>query len=346
LLIFPPWINKFYILDLQPKNSMIRWLVDQGQTVFVVSWVNPDRDLADATFETYMREGIFEAAQAACKAADVDQVNAVGYCIGGTLLSTALAWMARRGETFIKSATFFAAQADFELAGELKIFTDDAGIKYIEDRIETAGGVLDSQAMADTFNALRSNDLIWNYVVDNYYMGKKPPPFDLLYWNSDQTRMPAALHLFYLRRFYHDNALAKGEMTLLGEKLDLHDVKIPIFMQAAREDHIAPAPSIYRTAKLWGGPVEFLLAGSGHIAGVINHPDAKKYQHWTNADLPGSVDQWIKGAHEHPGSWWPHWRDWLAKQAGDKVPARIPGDGALPVLGDAPGEYVKVKSAA
>jgi len=325
---------------------MIRWLVDQGQTVFVVSWVNPDRDLATATFETYMREGIFEAAQAACKAANVSQVNAVGYCIGGTLLATALAWMARRGETFIKSATFFAAQADFELAGELKVFTDDAGIKYIEDRIETQGGVLDSQAMADTFNALRSNDLIWNYVVDNYYLGKKPPPFDLLYWNSDQTRMPAALHLFYLRRFYHDNALAKGEMTLLGETLNLHDVTIPIFMQAAREDHIAPAASIYRTAKLWGGPVEFLLAGSGHIAGVINHPDAKKYQHWINTNLPVSVDQWITGAQEQPGSWWPHWQEWLAKQGGAKVPARTPGDGALPALGDAPGEYVKVKSAA
>jgi polyhydroxyalkanoate synthase subunit PhaC len=342
LLIFPPWINKFYILDLQQKNSMIRWLVGQGVTVFVVSWVNPDERLTEATFETYMQEGIFEAVGAACEAAAVEQINAVGYCIGGTLLSAALAYMARKKDNRIKSATFFAAQADFELAGELKVFTDNAAIDYVAARMDEAGGVLDSQVMADTFNALRSNDLVWNYVVDNYYLGKRPPPFDLLFWNADQTRMPRALHLFYLRRFYRDNALAKGELELLGETLDLADVKIPIYMQAAKEDHIAPAVSVYRTARLFGGPVEFMMAGSGHIAGVINHPDAKKYQHWVNPWLPPTFEQWVQDASERAGSWWPHWHNWLKDYSGAMVPAREP-QGAL---ADAPGTYVKVKSAA
>jgi polyhydroxyalkanoate synthase len=345
LLIFPPWINKFYILDLQAKNSMIRWLSSQGHTVFVASWVNPDATMAKASFETYLEKGILEAVSEACKAARVDQVNTVGYCIGGTLLSSALAYMARKGDERVKSATFFAAQTDFELAGELKIFTDDPALKYIEERIDQAGGVLDSQAMADTFNALRSNDLIWNYVVDNYYMGKRPPPFDLLYWNSDQTRMPAALHLFYLKRFYHDNALAKGELTLLDQQLNLGDVKTPVYMQSAKEDHIAPARSVYRSAKLFGGPVEFILAGSGHIAGVINHPAAKKYQHWVNPWLPATFEEWFADAEERPGSWWPHWNAWLSTYAGGKVPARKPGEHGK-VLGDAPGEYVLVKSVA
>lgn len=344
LLIFPPWINKFYIMDLQPKNSLIRWLVAQGNTVFVVSWINPDESLADATFEDYMREGVYEAVEAVQKATSVAAMNTVGYCIGGTLLSAALAHMARKGDRRIQSATFFASQSDFELAGDLRVFTDEAGIKYLEDRIESQGGVLDAQAMADTFNALRSNDLIWNYVVDNYYLGNNPPPFDLLFWNSDQTRMPKTLHLFYLKRFYNDNAFAKGELTLLGERLSLKDVVIPVFLQAAREDHIAPYPSVYRTARLFGGPAEFMLSGSGHIAGVINHPDAKRYQHWTNEALPPTVEEWLAGAVEHPGSWWPHWDNWLARRSGPQVKARQPGEGALKPLGDAPGEYVKVRS--
>jgi polyhydroxyalkanoate synthase len=345
LLIFPPWINKFYILDLQPKNSMIRWLAGQGHTVFVVSWVNPDRKMARKTFEDYMRQGVFEAVEQVLKAANAKQVNTVGYCIGGTLLASSLAYMAKKGDTRIKSATFFAAQTDFELAGDLKVFTGESGIKYIEDKIEEAGGVLESQAMADTFNALRSNDLVWNYVIDNYYMGKRPPPFDLLYWNSDQTRMPANLHLFYLRRFYHDNALSKGELELLGERLDLGDVKIPIYMQAAKEDHIAPARSVYRSAKLFGGPTEFMMAGSGHIAGVINHPDAKKYQHWVNPYLPANFEAWSKDAEERPGSWWPHWQHWLSELAGKKIAARKPGQNGMEILADAPGTYVRVKSA-
>jgi len=346
LLIFPPWINKFYILDLQPKNSMIKWLTDQGHTVFLVSWVNPDEDMADATFEDYMREGVYAATQAVKEAAGVDRMNAVGYCIGGTLLSASLAHMAKSGDTSIQSATFFAAQADFKLAGDLLVFSDDQAIKFLEDKMDQAGGVLDAQTMADTFNSLRSNDLIWNYVVDNYYIGKQPPPFDLLYWNADQTRMPKALHLFYLRKFYRDHALSEGKLELLGEKLSLKDVTIPIFMQSSKEDHIAPAASVYRSALSFGGPVEYIIAGSGHIAGVINHPSANKYQYWTNPNLKGALEDWQAFATEHPGSWWPHWDAWLRKISGPDVDARHPGDGELQPLGDAPGEYVKVRSSA
>jgi polyhydroxyalkanoate synthase len=344
LLIFPPWINKFYIMDLQPKNSLIKWLVAQGHTVFVASWVNPDAELAALTFEDYMRDGIFAAVDAVEKATDHHRVNAVGYCIGGTLLAATLAYMARKKDARIQSATFFAAQTDFKLAGELLVFADDPSVEYVEERIEAKGGFLDAQAMADTFNSLRANDLIWNYVVENYYMGNNPAPFDLLFWNSDQTRMPRALHMFYLRRMYQDNALAEGELTLLGEPISLANVKIPIFMQSSKEDHIAPFASVYRGAKCFGGKVQFMMAGSGHIAGVINHPDAKKYQHWVNERLPDTVEEWQDGAVEHPGSWWPHWHAWLAKMSGPMIPARQPGDGELEVLGDAPGTYVTVKS--
>lgn len=344
LLIFPPWINKFYILDLQPKNSMIRWLVSQGHTVFVASWVNPDADMASKTFEDYIEEGVFAGLDAACKAAGVKAVNTVGYCIGGTLLASALAVMAQRKDKRIKSATFFAAQMDFEHAGELKVFTDEPSLRYIEQRIEAKGGFLDAQAMADTFNSLRSNDLIWSFVVDNYYLGRKPAPFDLLYWNADQTRMPHALHMFYLRRFYRDNALSRGELELFGAPVSLKDVKVPVFLQSSKEDHIAPFRSVYASAQQFGGPVEFLMAGSGHIAGVINHPDANKYQHWVNSQLPASPEAWQAGAKEHPGSWWPYWQQWLAQRAGGKVPARDPASGPLTPLGDAPGEYVRVRS--
>jgi polyhydroxyalkanoate synthase len=345
LLIFPPWINKFYIMDLQPKNSLIRWLVSQGHTVFVAAWVNPDSELAALGFEDYMREGVLAAVDAVQEAIDVPAMNTVGYCIGGTLLSATLAYMAAKKDKRIQSATFFAAQTDFEKAGELLVFSDDPGIRYVRERIECKGGFLDAQAMADTFNALRANDLIWNYIVENYYMGKDPAPFDLLYWNSDQTRMPQALHLFYLNKMYKENALAKGQLTLLGERIDLGKVKIPIYMQAAKEDHIAPFASVYRGAKLFGGDVRFLLAGSGHIAGVINHPDAKKYQHWVKEDLADTAEAWLEGAEERPGSWWPNWHDWMAKISGKQVDARTPGAGGLPALADAPGTYVKIRSA-
>jgi len=344
LLIFPPWINKFYILDLQPKNSMIRWLVAKGYTVFLVSWVNPGEEMANATFEDYMREGVYEAVAAAKRAADAPKLNTVGYCIGGTLLAASLAHMAKTHDASIASATFFAAQADFKCAGDLLIFTDPNALEFLEEKMDEHGGVLDAQTMADTFNSLRSNDLIWNYVVDNYYIGKHPPPFDLLYWNADQTRMPKALHLYYLRKFYRDNALTEGKLTVLGEKLSLKDVTIPIFMQSSKEDHIAPAVSVYRSALAFGGPVEFLLAGSGHIAGVINHPDAHKYQYWSNPNLKGGLEDWQAFAVEHPGSWWPYWDQWLSKLSGPSVSARIPGEGPLPALGEAPGTYVKVRS--
>jgi polyhydroxyalkanoate synthase subunit PhaC len=344
LLIFPPWINKFYILDLRPENSMIRWLTDQGFTVFVASWVNPDVRLAGKTFEDYMREGIYAATDAVMEQTDTDKVNTVGYCIGGTLLSSTLAHMAAKNDERIGSATFFAAQQDFAEAGDLLLFTNEEWIGDLEKQMDAAGGVLPGQAMAETFNALRANDLIWSFFVNNYLMGKEPKPFDLLFWNSDQTRMPKALHLFYLRKFYGENALAKGELTLDNVKLDLSKVKTPVYVQSSKEDHIAPARSVYRGARLFGGPVTFTLAGSGHIAGVINAPVANKYQHWTNTALPESVEQWMEGAKESPGSWWPHWAEWLREKSGGLVPARDPAKGKLKPIEDAPGAYVKVKS--
>ena len=344
LLIFPPWINKFYILDLRPENSMIRWLTGQGFTVFVASWVNPDQALAAKTFEDYMFEGIYDATQQVVTQCGVDRVNTVGYCIGGTLLSVALAHMAAKGDKRINSATFFAAQQDFAEAGDLLLFTNEEWLKSIEQQMDAAGGFLPSQSMADTFNALRGNDLIWSFFVSNYLMGKEPRPFDLLFWNADQTRMPKALHLFYLRNFYKDNALTQGKLTLGGEHLDLSKVKIPVYVQSSKDDHIAPYRSVYRGAKAFGGPVTFTMAGSGHIAGVINHPDAKKYQHWINDALPTDVGAWIAGAKEQPGSWWPHWAAWLKARSGDQVPARDPIKGPLKPLEDAPGSFVLVKS--
>jgi len=344
MLIFPPWINKFYILDLRPENSMIRWLTSQGITVFVTSWVNPDATLATRTFEDYLKEGIYAATDAVMRQAGVSQVNTVGYCIGGTLLSCALAHMAARGDTRIASATFFAAQQDFSEAGDLLLFTNEEWLQQLEGMMDASGGVLSGQAMADTFNALRSNDLIWSFFVNNYLMGKEPRPFDLLFWNADQTRMPKTLHLFYLRKFYGENALAKGELVLDNVRLDLGKVKTPIYVQSSREDHIAPYRSVYKGAKLFGGPVNFMMAGSGHIAGVINHPDARKYQHWTNPELPATVEEWMAGAVEHPGSWWPEWMTWLKARSGGEIPARDPAKGPLKPLEDAPGSYVKVKS--
>jgi polyhydroxyalkanoate synthase len=344
LVIFPPWINKFYILDLRPENSMIRWLTAQGFTVFVASWVNPDGRLADRTFEDYMQLGIYEGTAAAMKQAGVDRVNTVGYCIGGTLLSATLAHMAAKGDSRIASATFFAAQQDFSEAGDLLLFTSEEWLSDLEKLMEAGGGVLAGQTMADTFNMLRSNDLIWSFFVSNYLLGKEPKPFDLLFWNSDQTRMPRTLHLYYLRRFYGDNALARGELELDGVKLDLGQVKTPVYVQSSKEDHIAPARSVYRGARLFGGPTTFTLAGSGHIAGVINAPVAKKYQHWTHDTLPESLEAWQAGAVEAPGSWWPHWAEWLKSRSGGLVPARDPSAGPLPALEDAPGSYVKVTS--
>ncbi|PHS26068.1 MAG: class I poly(R)-hydroxyalkanoic acid synthase [Robiginitomaculum sp.] len=348
LVIFPPWINKYYILDLRPEQSMIRWLVNKGYSVFVVSWVNPDSALKDKSFEDYMQDGIFAALNAIKAATGEPCVNAVGYCIGGTLLAASLAYMAAKDDQRIATATFFAAQSDFSEAGDLRVFCDDAGLNEIERRMDEGGGILDGASMAEAFNLLRPNDLIWSHVISNYMLGQDPRPFDLLYWNADCTRMPKALHLQYLRTFYQKNAYAKGEMVLAGVKLDPASITIPMYIQSSREDHIAPANSVYRSARLYGGAgagkVRFMMSGSGHIAGVINPPAAKKYQYWTNTALPAGIGDWKDGAEEHPGSWWPDWHNWLKVKSGKKVPARTPGEGALPAIENAPGRYVKVKS--
>lgn len=345
LLIAPPWINKYYILDLREKNSMVRWLTKQGFTVFLISWVNPGPELKDKTFEDYMHEGLFAAIDAIEQATGETSVNTVGYCVGGTMLASALAYLEATGKPErIASATFFAAQTDFELAGDLLLFIDDEWMKEIERLMDAQGGVLDGRTMADTFNLLRSNDLVWSFTINNYLLGRQPQAFDLLFWNADQTRMPKALHLWYLDNMYKNNRLSKGELSMDNVKLDLGAVKTPIYMQASRDDHIAPYPSVYKGAKRFGGPVRFMMAGSGHIAGVINHPDANKYQHWTNDALPDTVDEWLAGAEEHPGSWWLDWRSWLYERSGDNVPARVPGDGQLDVIRPAPGENVLVRS--
>ena len=344
LLIFPPWINKFYILDLRPENSFIRWLTAQGYTVFVVSWANPDKSQAELGFEDYMQDGIFAALDAVKQATGATDPNCVGYCIGGTLLAATLAYMAQKKDTRIHSATFWAAQTDFSEAGDLSIFVDDVQLGALQQQMQSAGGLLEGSKMGGAFNMLRANDLIWSFVINNYMLGKQAVPFDLLYWNSDTTRMPEKLHLSYLRECYQKNALALGKMMLDGVTLDLSKVKVPVYLQSAREDHIAPARSVFKAVHLFGGPVRFILAGSGHIAGVINPPAANKYQYWIGEKTAADFDAWLPSAKEHAGSWWPDWDAWLAKLSGAQIPARQPGDGKLKVLGDAPGTYVKVKA--
>src|SRR5450755_4364958 len=327
LLIVPPWINKFYILDLKPEKSYIKWCVDQGMTVFVISWVNPDANLAGKGFDQYMTEGPIAALDAIEAATGEKKVHAIGYCVGGTLLAITLAYLAAKKKNRVLSATMFAAQVDFNFAGDLKVFVDEERIQQLEAHMKEQG-YLEASSMANTFNLLRSNDLIWPYVVNNYLRGKKPFPFDILFWNSDATRMPAANHSFYLRNFYLDNKLSQGKLAIGGVKLDLHKVTIPIYNLATREDHIAPAKSVLEGSKYFGGPVIFVLAGSGHIAGVINPPTKPKYQYWIGAAPSGSdVDKWVAGATEHPGSWWPHWFEWLKRQGSETVPAREIGGG-------------------
>lgn len=342
LLIVPPWINKFYILDLNPEKSFIRWCVEQGLTVFCISWVNPDTRHATKDFESYMREGIFAALDAIREATGEKKVSAIGYCVGGTLLGVTLGYMAAVGDKRIESATFFTTQVDFSQAGELSVFVDEEQIRSIEEQMSRTG-YLDGSRMAGAFNMLRPNDLIWSYAVNNYLKGKAPSPFDLLYWNSDSTRMPAANHSFYLRNCYLDNKLSKGEMVIGGKRLDLKKVTIPIYNLATREDHIAPSASVFIGSQCFGGPVEHVVAGSGHIAGVVNPPAKVKYQYWTNGPAKGSLEAWMAKATEHPGSWWPHWFGWLESQAPRKVKAREPGGGKLEPLADAPGTYVKVR---
>jgi polyhydroxyalkanoate synthase len=343
LLIVPPWINKYYILDLTPQKSFVKFAVDQGFTVFVISWVNPDERLKDKTFEDYIFGGLLAATEAVKRETGVEKINVLGYCVGGTLLATALAYLAARGEEPYRSATFLAAQVDFSEAGDLLVFIDDTQLKALEEMM-CERGYLDGSRMATVFNLLRPKDLIWPYIVNNYLLGRKPIPFDLLYWNQDSTRMPAANHNFYLREFYHENKLAKGEMVIAGTRLDMRKVKLPVFELATKEDHIAPARSVFKGAKFFGGPVEFVLAGSGHIAGVINPPDTKrvKYQYWTNRSNAATLEDWLAGAKETPGSWWPYWSQWLARHSGGFVDARVPG-ARLGVIEDAPGSYVKVR---
>jgi polyhydroxyalkanoate synthase len=344
LLIVPPWINKFYILDLRQENSFIKWASEQGYTVFVISWVNPDERLAQRGFEDYMFEGPLAALNAIEEATGEREVTAIGYCIGGTLMGATLAYMAAKEDDRIKACTFFAAQVDFSEAGELSIFVDEEQLEAIENTMAKRG-YLEANQMATTFNMLRANDLIWSFVVNNYLLGKDPFPFDLLYWNSDATRMPIAMHMFYLRECYQNNLLSKpGGVTLGGVPIDLRKVSIPIYLQSSKDDHIAPYRSVFKATQIYSGPVRFMMAGSGHIAGVINHPNAKKYQHWLNDKKAKTVEEWIAGATEHPGSWWHDWHAWLSKKSGPLVPARVPGDGKLAPIEDAPGSYVKVRA--
>jgi polyhydroxyalkanoate synthase subunit PhaC len=342
LLIVPPWINKFYVLDLTPEKSFIKWCVDQGITVFCISWVNPDAHLAKKSFEDYVHEGPLAALDAIKLAIGEDKVHTVGYCVGGTLLAITLAVMAARHDERVASATLFASQVDFTYAGDLKVFVDEEQISALERQMAERG-YLEGKTMATVFNMLRSNDLVWPYVINNYLKGKAPFPFDLLYWNSDATRMPAANHSFYMRNCYLENKLAKGQMVIDGAPINLKSVTVPIYNLATREDHIAPAKSVLLGCKFFGGPVRFVMAGSGHIAGVVNPPAKNKYQYWTgqrprNADLDG----WLAKAKEYPGSWWPDWLVWLTRQGPTEVPARIPGEGALKAIEDAPGSYVRV----
>jgi polyhydroxyalkanoate synthase len=343
LLIVPPWINKFYILDLTPEKSFIKWCVDQGLTVFVVSWVNPDAHLAAKSFEQYMTEGPLAALNAIEAATGEKKVHAIGYCVGGTLLAITLAYLAAQKKDRVLSATMFAAQVDFTFSGDLKVFVDEERIAQLEVHMKEQG-YLEASRMANTFNMLRSNDLIWPYVVNNYLRGKKPFPFDILFWNADATRMPAANHSFYLRNCYLDNNFTKGALEIAGVKLDLHKVKVPVYNLATREDHIAPAKSVLYGSQYFGGAVKYVLAGSGHIAGVVNPPAKAKYQYWTGAAPAGAdVEQWMKSATEHAGSWWPDWLAWLTDKGAQTVPARPIGGGKLKAIEDAPGSYVKVQ---
>ncbi|MBZ0325941.1 MAG: alpha/beta fold hydrolase, partial [Alphaproteobacteria bacterium] len=334
--------NKFYILDLQPANSFVRWAVAQGLTVFVISWVNPDAELAEKDFEDYMVEGPLAALDAIEAATGTREVNAIGYCLGGTLLASTLAYMAATGDRRITSATFFVSLVDFAEPGELSVFIDDEQLAALEARMEERG-FLEGHEMATTFNMLRANDLIWSFAVNNYLLGKEPFPFDLLYWNSDSTRMPAAMHSFYLRNMYQANKLREpGGITLKGVPIDLGKVDIPVYILATNDDHIAPWKACYAATRLYSGNRRFVLSGSGHIAGVINPPaDKAKYGHWTNTDLPDDPDAWLAGAKAHAGSWWPDWWKWVVRKAGAEVPARVPGDGKLDPIEDAPGSYVR-----
>src|SRR6185437_9619792 len=343
LLIIPPWINKYYILDLRPDNSFVKWAVGQGHTVFVISWVNPNETLAQKAFEDYMLEGPLAALDAMAAATGEREANVIGYCLGGTLLAATLAYMAAKRDRRIKSATYFVTMVDFAEAGELSVFIDEEQLTALEERM-SAKGYLEARDMHTTFNMLRANDLIWSFVVNNYLLGKQPFPFDLLYWNADSTRMPAAMHSFYLRKMYQRNLLVKpGGITLGGVPIDLRKVRTPSFLLSTREDHIAPWRSTYAATQIYSGPIKFVLSASGHIAGVVN-PPGSKYGHWENESNPPAPEDWLAVATQVPDSWWPGWELWVSQYAGGEVPARHPGDGRLTPIEEAPGSYVKLRA--
>jgi polyhydroxyalkanoate synthase len=344
LLIIPPWINKYYILDLREKNSFIRWAVGEGMTLFVVSWVNPDARLAHKDFEHYLTEGTLAALDAIEKATGEKSVNVIGYCLGGTLLAATLGYMTAKKDKRIASATFMTSLIDFTAAGELEVFIDEAQVAALEKKMAEKG-YLEGGEMANTFNLLRANDLIWTFVINNYLLGRDPFPFDLLHWNCDSTRMPAKMHSFYLRNMYMKNLLRKpGGLTLDGVKIDLSKVAVPTYFVSAIEDHIAPWKTTYAGPQILGGKSRFVLSGSGHIAGMINPPIAEKYGYWTNTEMPDDPAAWFTDATQHGGSWWPDWRRWVSPYLGREVPARVPGKGKLKVVEAAPGSYARIRA--
>ncbi len=341
-LFISPWINKFYIMDMRPKNSMVKWMVDQGFTVFMTSWINPDERLAHKTFDDYLLACV-EAMDAIEQATGEREINAAGYCLGGTLLLSTLAYLAAKDDQRVKSAICFACMTDFSEPGELEVFIDEELITLLEKQMGERG-YLDGSQMAGVFSMLRANDLIWYFVVNNYLLGNDPYPFDLLYWNSDSTRMPRDMHSFYVRNMYQKNLLREpGGITLAGVPIDLRQIKTPVCFLSAYEDHIAPWTSTYAGTQLVGGPVKFVLSGSGHIAGVINPASSNKYGYWLNPNTPPNPDDWFKDAVKQEGSWWPDWLEWLQPNVGPQIPARTPGDGKLKPVEDAPGSYVKMR---
>jgi len=340
ILIVPSWINKFYILDLTEKNSFVRWLVGEGHTVFIISWVNPDKSHADKTFDDYMRLGPMTALDKIEEITGESSINTAGYCIGGTLLATTLAVMAARDDHRIASVTYLTTLIDFSDPGDMAVFTSDAHLDELEKEMQK-NGYLDASVMAETFSMLRANDLVWSVGIKSYFLGQEPPAFDILYWNADSTRMPGGLHMSYLRDMYRDNKLVKdGGITVDNVPIDLKRIQTPSFILSTREDHIAPWRSTYAATQIYGGDTTFVLAGSGHVGGVVNPASSKKYGYWTNPKLASSPEQWLEGAQHSPGSWWNHWKEWLASHAGDMVPARKPGERGS-VVEDAPGSYVK-----
>jgi len=347
VIVFPPWINRFYILDLSPEKSFVKWCVDQGISLFMVSWKSADESIADARLDDYVLKGQVDAIDTVRDLLEVEAVHSIGYCVAGTTLAATLGYLhAHKQADKVKSATFFTAQVDFSEAGDLKLFTGPETMGLLE-KLTAEKGYLDGRYMAATFNLLRGRDLIWNYVVNNYLLGDEPPPFDLLHWNSDTTNLPAGWHRDYLETLYKGNKLAeKGGISVAGTPIDIDQVKTPTYIQAGREDHIAPPQSVWKIMDHFAGPKRFVLAGSGHIAGVVNPPAAQKYQYWTNDRDAATLDEFVAASEEHKGSWWPDWLEWLKKQDPRMVKAegaRVPGKGKLKAIEDAPGSYVKAR---